>query len=350
LEDGDYVYLAGGNTGTSNSIQRWEIGDPDEEFKELLNEEDLHREGGAGTETAVFDDAGTGGEDFYYTALEIINGTLYALASDGTDSVLITNLNPTSSSPNIKKLCILGVDFGVMPSALYSTMSSDSTTLYAVDLTGATIMEYTDTLAGDVAPSLILPADGYVNPINPISGVPSNVALQWARPSDGVENYDLSVYADADGDVALIDGEDVEEDGKTVVQLVGDVADFEVPMTPGATYYWRVRADAPTRSSWSEMRSFTIEDADSAAGPPIIIEQAPAPVINIPAPPPPIVIEQVPAPVINIPAPPPAQQIVIPPAAAPTTITPAYIYAIIVIGAVLVIAVIVLIVRTRRAI
>jgi hypothetical protein len=62
------------------------------------------------------------------------------------------------------------------------------------------------------------------------------------------------------------------------------------------------------------------------------------------------VVEQVPPPVINIPAPPPAQEIVIPPAPTPEEIAPGYIWAIIIIGAVLVIAVIVLIVRTRRTV
>jgi len=105
-----------------------------------------------------------------------------------------------------------------------------------------------------------------------------------------------------------------------------------VKLEAGMTYFWRVRAIAPVQGEWSSISNF------------MVAEPAPAPT-------PPVVIQQMPAPVINIPAAPPAQQIVIPPAPTPPApIAPAYIWAIIIIGAVLVIAVIVLIVRTRRTV
>ena len=99
------------------------------------------------------------------------------------------------------------------------------------------------------------------------------------------------------------------------------------------TYYWRVKAlGADTDTDWSAVAGFTTMDKPAAAAPPVVVEQVPAPVINIP------------------PAP-PAQEIVIPPAPAPPApIAPTYIWGIIAIGAILVIAVIVLIVRTRRAV
>ena len=60
-------------------------------------------------------------------------------------------------------------------------------------------------------------------------------------------------------------------------------------------------------------------------------------------------IEQVPAPIINIPPAPPAQEIVIPPAPEPAApISQGLLWAVVIIGAILVIAVIVLILRTRR--
>jgi hypothetical protein len=78
------------------------------------------------------------------------------------------------------------------------------------------------------------------------------------------------------------------------------------------TYYWKVRAVSDTSSSaWAYGAFTTLAEAE----PPVVVE---------PTPPPQIVI-------------PPAEQI-----------TPAYIWAIIAIGGVLVIAMIVLIVRTRR--
>jgi len=98
----------------------------------------------------------------------------------------------------------------------------------------------------------------------------------------------------------------------------------------GETYYWAVRSIEPIEGSWSAIANFSVMAKPTVAAPPVVVTEVPAPVINIPAAP-------------------PAQEIVIPPAPAPAPqIAPAYIWAIIIIGAVLVIAVIVLIVRTRR--
>jgi hypothetical protein len=99
------------------------------------------------------------------------------------------------------------------------------------------------------------------------------------------------------------------------------------------TYYWRVRAVASGNTSdWSEA-VFTVAAPAAAAPPPVIVQQ-PAQLPDIVLNPPPPVIA-------------PAQPIVFP-APAPSPITPAVLWAIIIIGAVLFIAVIVLIVRTRR--
>jgi len=107
-----------------------------------------------------------------------------------------------------------------------------------------------------------------------------------------------------------------------------------VKLDQGMTYFWRVRATEPVLGDWSTIANFVVAEAE------VVAPAAP-----------PVVVQQVPAPIINIPAAPPAQEIVIPPApAAPAPIAPGYIWAIIIIGAVLVIAVIVLIVRTRRTV
>jgi hypothetical protein len=120
----------------------------------------------------------------------------------------------------------------------------------------------------------------------------------------------------------------------TQVANAGVQLPLNVTLEQGKTYFWRVRALQPVQGDWSTIANITIAEA------------VPAP----PAPTPPVVVQQMPAPVINIPAAPPAQQIVIPPAPAEKVINPTYIWAIIIIGAVLVIAVIVLIVRTRRTV
>ena len=119
----------------------------------------------------------------------------------------------------------------------------------------------------------------------------------------------------------------------TQVANAGVQLPLNVTLEQGKTYFWRVRALQPVQGDWSTIANLTIAE--------------PAPVV---VPTPPVVVQQMPAPIINIPAAPPAQQIVIPPAPAEKVINPTYIWAIIIIGAVLVIAVIVLIVRTRRTV
>jgi len=116
----------------------------------------------------------------------------------------------------------------------------------------------------------------------------------------------------------------------------------------GTTYYWRVRGVKSGKGiltnvgPWTES-VFTVNPKAASA-----VSQLPAPVVTVqptPAPPAPSVTVQppaatvIPAPIVNVPA---------APAPAPSAVTPGILLAIIIIGAVLLIAVIVLIVRTRR--
>jgi hypothetical protein len=109
----------------------------------------------------------------------------------------------------------------------------------------------------------------------------------------------------------------------------------------GKTYFWRVKALTPAEGEWSQVGIFTVAELPPTPEPtptitPTII--LPTPTINLPTP--------------TITMPQPTVTVILP----TTTEAPveeigtAYIWAIIVIGAVLVIAVIVLIVRTRRTV
>ncbi len=142
-------------------------------------------------------------------------------------------------------------------------------------------------------------------------------AFSWT-PAAGATMYQFQLSTDPAFATTLMD-EQLESAG-----ILSSAA-----LDRGTTYFWRVKALEPVDGDWSTVANF------------MIAEEAPAPAA-------PVVIEQVPAPVIEIPPAPPANVIEIPPAPAPEQIAPAYIWAIIIIGAVLVIAVIVLVVRTRR--
>lgn len=103
----------------------------------------------------------------------------------------------------------------------------------------------------------------------------------------------------------------------------------------GTTYYWAVKATKPVAGAFSAVANFTVAEPapePTTAAPPVVITQVPAPTIVLTQPP-------VTTTSIVIPQPTPAPQI-----------APAYIWAVIIIGAILVIAVIVLIVRTRRTV
>jgi hypothetical protein len=106
---------------------------------------------------------------------------------------------------------------------------------------------------------------------------------------------------------------------------------WDTPLDYSTAYYWRVRAVTATGSSPWVTGVFTTMAEPT---PPVVVEPTP------PAPPAPEITLEVPAPQVT--------EVVIPPPPAPEYIVPGYIYAIIAIGGVLVIAVIVLIVRTRR--
>ncbi|GAG78852.1 unnamed protein product [marine sediment metagenome] len=144
----------------------------------------------------------------------------------------------------------------------------------------------------------------------------------------------------------------------STITVKGEQFTFAVEYMPDTTYYWKVRVDytevgdpttyeyGPVRGQWSEVRSFTVIEAPVT--PPV--EVAPTPEITVSVPPAPTVI--LPAPEIIIPTPEivlPAPQVTLPPSPAPVAPIPGWaLYLIIIIGAVLVIALIVLILRTRR--
>jgi hypothetical protein len=103
-----------------------------------------------------------------------------------------------------------------------------------------------------------------------------------------------------------------------------------ISLERGKTYFWRVRSAEPVQGDWSSIGTFTIAalTTTTSAPPPVTITQTS----------------------ITIPIPPSTTTIITQPPVIEKTIAPAYIWAIIIIGAILVIAVIVLIVRTRRSV
>jgi hypothetical protein len=117
----------------------------------------------------------------------------------------------------------------------------------------------------------------------------------------------------------------------TEVSVAGAQLPLTITLEDGKTYFWRVKALSPVEGDWSTIANFTIA----------------LPVVTTPTPP--VTITNAPPVTITIPPAPAATTLTIPPAEE-KVINPAYIWVIIIIGAILVIAVIVLIVRTRRSV
>jgi hypothetical protein len=319
LADGDFIY--GTTASASPRVERWEIGQSGTSWKNLS--------------------APTSSNMSYGIAL--VEGVLYVVTYDTTDSFLVRTLSPTSSEPSsgmwstVKSAAEV---FNLAPQAL--KISSGSVKLWAADSSaGLTkpLFSFTDEIA-TMGPTLSAPADGAEVKMNPVSGGSYAITLSWERLSKSTI-YDYQVATDSGFVAKIVNTSTSSTTSSTPAVNIGAGT-----LNPDTTYYWRVRTNiaGPVRSQWSETRSFTVGDLPEAQ-PPVIIEQAPAPVIEVP-PTPEIVLQP---PEIVLPAPEPAPEIVIPAAPEPTPPVPTWaIYAIIIIGAVLVIALIVLIMRTRR--
>ncbi len=330
LADGDFIIAA-----SNHEIYSWELG-------EASDWDNISPEGLYGT---------SAGNITY--GIGIAQGVLYALADNTTDdSILVRTLTPTSDSPTWSVVESAGETFGVGPTALRMSVDGDVTQLWAIDDLGQLLFSYKDSLAVTSAASRA-PADGADIPFNTVSGEAEQIIFSWTSPSDKVSKFNFEIATDTDFDETVLPL-DIEkssgtwDEGDVISQIVGPGATgADIRFMPDTTYYWKVRVDAagPVRSAWSETRSFTTGSLPEIL-PPVVIEQPPAPVIQVP-PAPAITITP---PEIVLPAPPPAPpEIVIPSAPAPTPPVPQWaLMVIIIIGAVLVIALIVLIMRTRR--
>jgi len=274
-----------------------------------------------------------------------VEGVLYVQCDDTDNANTFRTLSPDDSEPSSGMWSVMqsaGEQFKATPQAL--KVSSGSTKLWAVDKSAPALYVYTDWIATEGI-TLTAPSDGSVVAVNPVSGGTYTVALSWDRLSKS-KIYDYQVALDS-GFVEKVVSESTDSTTSSTVSVVINTGDTLGALMPGTKYYWRVRTNiaGPVRSPWSATRSFTVGELPEAQ-PPVVIQQPPAPVIEVP--PAPSITLQPPEIVLPAPPPPPPE-IVIPAAPEPTPPVPTWaIYAIIIIGAVLVIALIVLIMRTRR--
>lgn len=186
--------------------------------------------------------------------------------------------------------------------------------------------------------------------ITPGNGDQYNQSLlnfSWTSVS-GATGYELWLDTKVDFSTAV-------KNNITTVGSNGDVVSDWAPaaaLTYSTVYYWQVRAiTAAGNSAWSTVWSFTTEKAPTTA---VVVTQNPVPTIVLTAtsnPVPTIIISQQPAVTVTQAA--PAVITVTQPSytlVTPTAETPSYIWIIVGVGALLTLAVIILIIRTRRVV
>jgi hypothetical protein len=305
LASGDFIYTA--LQTTDKNIYRWEI-DSSTYWKSIYSDTDTYQA--------------------YGIILE--DGVLYVNTANSEASQTFRTLGPTWS-PNVYwSTMTSGAVFNRTPQGL----AVGGGKLWAIDTETADVLySYTDTLT-EAAPKLVGPKQDFANGINPISGNLLDMTFVWEKPSDEVTSYVLVLAYDQSFDEEVKDFT-ISSSSTTVSAVVGGSATNEYAFQPDSVYFWRVRvaSDGPIRSPWSEVRRFST--AEATVTPPVTVEVPP------PSPAPEIKVEVPPPTQVNIPA--------APAPAVPEPLMPAWAWmTIIIIGAILVIALIVLIVRTRR--
>jgi hypothetical protein len=187
-----------------------------------------------------------------------------------------------------------------------------------------------------VAPGNLVPANGAIN--IPVLGP----AFAWAAPTGVViDHYEWELSEDP------LFGSFVDQQ----LTLAVPYFVFPGPLDYETDYYWRVRGvtAAGQKSAWVTSVFTTVAEAE----PPITVEPPPTPTITVSIPPAvtPTITVAPPDVTVTVPLPQTTVTTYSPPdIVLPEEETPTYIWAIVAIGAVLTIAVIVLIVRTRRVV
>jgi len=221
------------------------------------------------------------------------------IATDSHFSNMVVNVNKSSTSHYVAAgTLVQGTTYYLRVAANTPYPSPNSDTVKFMVKLGQT---GNNSLTGPTGQS-ISPGPGAEN-------VPVNATFQWAAVT-GAESYHIQV-ADNPGFTSPIADATTQE---TFFSLSS-------PLDPGMVYYWRIQAISGSIASDYVSNVFTT--ATEAAAP-TVTSSAPATTVV------------------------PTYTLTVPPSDTAPSSTPAYIWVIIVIGAILVIAVIVLIARTRR--
>jgi hypothetical protein len=227
---------------------------------------------------------------------------------DAAGTILVGALGPTPAT-NIN---VGGLLAALTPGATYYWRVQIVTPVHSF---WSAMQSFTVQQLTAIVPTLSAPGNGStVETLQP--------GFSW-EPIAGATMYEFEISKEASFVVTIFSEN---------VTAAGESLPVAFKLEDGEQYYWRVRVVEPAVGEWSQVGVFSV----AIPVPPPTTTVAP-PTIILPTP---SITVTVPQPTVIVPT----------PTTTTKEISPAYIWAIIIIGAVLVIAVIVLIVRTRRSV
>ncbi|MFC2033524.1 WD40/YVTN/BNR-like repeat-containing protein [Chloroflexota bacterium] len=242
-------------------------------------------------------------------------GYQLSIASDKDFKVIISTIDISSDQPVV--VVLTGPE---QAGAARIAFSSGATYYCRVKVTNPLYGLYSATRSftvgsvGTLIPALLVPANGG-------TGISQTPFFSW-DPVPGTTQYNIVLADNFALDSPIID-----------VLVEGGGFVVEEGLEYGETYFWAVKPVAPVMGRWSAVANFTVKENPGERAAPIVIQQSPPPVLQLP---------EEPLKPLQLP------QIVIPSLAVDTPVTPGYVWAIIVIGAILAGGVIFLVIRYFR--
>ena len=275
LTDGGYIYAAGDSFAAveDNVVYRYTIASvaPDNVWKKL-------------PASSVTGSTAT----MKFNGIVLKSGILYASTYDTVDgrSILLRSLNPTaadtsvifdgfltasSTSPDLSIPTITTTPKGGRNSNLRLSTATAGNVLWGIDQdfvvgeeTGDSattvndeIYSFTDSLSGTAGVTLSGPADNSNIAVNPVTGLPFNITLSWARPSLATA-YQYEIGLDNKFVQSVVPPTTYTPADPAVTPVTKTIIPNDAGLNTGTTYYWHVRATAPVDSQWSAVRSFAI--------------------------------------------------------------------------------------------
>jgi hypothetical protein len=319
------------------NVQLWTI-DNGSTTKALYTYVDtLNVAGGAVTAVATGVTTGT----ISWTALA--NATNYkVVVNDVKQNVLYSAVTGYSMTTGVIDFPVVSYTAGTLTATVNHLVSN---TTYYVSVWAITPVS-SFIFGGATAPaSFTTPLNYPLTPTDPLvptlgaTNIPLSPNFAW-NTVPGATSYTLQITSASD--VAFASPI---FNSATIPVVTGPSATFTYlgTLSTGTSYLWRVKANGTTGSDWVYGNFSTI----AAVTPPVTVTQVTQPA-------PTIVITQQPQVTITIPAPSPAPVITVTQPSytlvTPTAETPTYIWIIVGVGALLTLAVIILIIRTRRVV